>query len=42
VSIKNAVPRLTIGHTRSLATLKFPPDIMLVAAMNPCPCGYEG
>ena len=25
---------------RVQATLRFPADIMLVAAMNPCPCGY--
>lgn len=30
--------RITI--TRASASLDFPADIMLVAAMNPCPCGY--
>jgi len=30
--------RVTI--TRSLVTVNFPASIMLVASMNPCPCGY--
>lgn len=32
--------RVTIS--RALASLTFPASIMLVAAMNPCPCGYRG
>jgi magnesium chelatase family protein len=27
---------------RALASFKFPAKFMLVAAMNPCPCGYAG
>ncbi|MBI9079392.1 MAG: YifB family Mg chelatase-like AAA ATPase [Pseudodesulfovibrio sp.] len=29
-----------VNISRSLVTLKYPADVMLVAAMNPCPCGY--
>ncbi|MFH1089360.1 MAG: YifB family Mg chelatase-like AAA ATPase [Candidatus Uhrbacteria bacterium] len=28
--------------SRALASLRFPAKFMLVAAMNPCPCGYAG
>ena len=31
---------VTIPRVHS--TLKFPAKIMLVAAMNPCPCGFDG
>lgn len=29
-----------VSISRSLVTLKYPADVMLVAAMTPCPCGY--
>ncbi len=29
-----------VSISRSLMTLRYPADVMLVAAMNPCPCGY--
>ncbi len=32
----------TVTLTRVSATLTYPAHIMLVAAMNPCPCGYLG
>lgn len=32
----------TVAVSRSLMTLNYPANIMLVAAMNPCPCGYYG
>ncbi len=32
----------TITVTRSAVTAAFPAKFMLVAAMNPCPCGYFG
>jgi len=31
---------LTIS--RATGTLTFPANLMLVGAMNPCPCGYHG
>ena len=32
--------RVTIS--RAMGSLTFPANLMLVAAMNPCPCGYRG
>jgi len=32
----------TVTVARSMMTLSFPSRFMLVAAMNPCPCGYYG
>ncbi len=32
----------SVTVTRAAGTMKFPSAFMLVAAMNPCPCGYYG
>ena len=32
----------SVTIARSSGTLTFPSDFMLVAAMNPCPCGFAG
>ena len=32
----------TVTIARAAARLRFPADFMLVAAMNPCPCGFLG
>lgn len=28
--------------SRAMSTITFPADFMLIAALNPCPCGYRG
>ncbi|MFC1677871.1 YifB family Mg chelatase-like AAA ATPase [Planctomycetota bacterium] len=32
----------TVTISRAKGTMRFPAQFMLVAAMNPCPCGYHG
>ena len=32
----------SVTISRAKTTTKFPADFMLVAALNPCPCGYRG
>ena len=32
----------TVTISRALASTTFPADFMLIAALNPCPCGYRG
>ena len=31
-----------VAVTRSMRTISFPARFQLIAAMNPCPCGYDG
>lgn len=32
----------TVTISRALSSTQFPADFMLIAALNPCPCGYRG
>ncbi len=39
-SLRQVIEDATVTIARSHSTVRFPADFMLVAAMNPCPCGY--
>ncbi len=41
-SLRQPIEEGKITIVRSQNTLTFPCNIMLIAAMNPCPCGYYG
>jgi magnesium chelatase family protein len=40
--LRQPIEDLTVTIARSNMTLSFPASFMLVAAMNPCPCGFFG
>jgi magnesium chelatase family protein len=40
--LRQPLEEQTVTIARSATTLCFPASFMLVAAMNPCPCGYYG
>lgn len=41
-SMREPLEEKVITISRAQAKAKFPADFQLVAAMNPCPCGYSG
>lgn len=38
--LRTPLEKKYIEHTRNNVTIRYPSDFVLVAAMNPCPCGY--
>ncbi len=41
-SLRQPLENGTVTLTRAQASLTYPAKLMLIVAMNPCPCGYHG
>ena len=41
-SMRQPLEEKTVTISRALRSTTFPADFMLIAAMNPCPCGFRG
>ena len=41
-AMRQPLEEKTVTISRALRSTTFPADFMLIAAMNPCPCGFQG